>query len=155
MIRLGRLEAICISVERGTVKKPVTQAEFRKDHGIVGDAHAGNWHRQVSLLPAESIEKVRALMPGLADGAFAENLVISGVSLGDIAVGSRIEVGPVVLEVSQIGKECHQGCEIRRITGDCIMPREGVFCRVLTGGTVQVGAGVSLERAFDVSRGES
>jgi len=151
---VGRLEAICISEVRGAVKRPLPKAEFRADHGIVGDAHAGNWHRQVSILPAESIAKVRAMLPDLVDGAFAENLVISGVPLGEIAIGARIIVGPVVLEVSQIGKECHQGCEIRRITGDCIMPREGVFCRVLTGGNVAVGALVEVEAASGTNRGK-
>ncbi len=152
---MGILKAICISPERGTVKQPVVQAEFRAGHGIVGDAHAGDWHRQVSLLPAESIDKVRALIPALADGAFAENLVISGVSLAGVTVGTRLSVGPAVLEVSQIGKKCHQGCEIQRITGDCIMPREGVFCRVLTGGQVAVGAEVVLLPAAAVAGGES
>ncbi len=151
---MGKLEAICISEVRGTVKKTVHHAEFRVDHGIVGDAHAGNWHRQVSVLPAESIAKVRALMPELAHGAFAENLVISGISLGEIEVGARLEVGAVVLEISQIGKECHQGCEIRRITGDCIMPREGVFCRVLTSGKVEVGETVKISAQASISGGE-
>ncbi len=151
MTTVGRLEAICISKVRGTVKKPVTAAEFRPDHGIVGDAHAGSGHRQVSILPAESIARVRALMPALADGAFAENLVISGVPLDGITVGARIAVGPVVLEVSQIGKECHQGCEIRRITGDCIMPREGVFCRVVQGGTARMGDEVRIAPGEQVS----
>ncbi|PJA76672.1 MOSC domain-containing protein [bacterium CG_4_9_14_3_um_filter_65_15] len=142
---MGRLEAICISEARGTVKKPVSPAEFRVDHGIVGDAHAGDWHRQVSVLPAESIARMRDKMPSLADGAFAENLIVSGLVEATFALGDRITLGPVVLEVTQIGKECHQGCEIRRITGDCIMPREGLFCRVLVGGQVAVGDAVDLE----------
>ena len=142
---MGKIEAICISPEKGTVKETVTEAELRIDHGIVGDAHAGNWHRQVSLLPSESIAKVRALMPELADGAFAENLVTSGVDLAHVQVGDKVAIGDdVLLEVTQIGKECHQGCAIRQITGDCIMPREGIFCRVLSGGRIQPGVSAAL-----------
>jgi MOSC domain-containing protein YiiM len=138
---MGRIEAICISPAKGTVKRTVDHAELRADHGIVGDAHAGDWHRQVSLLPSESIARMRDLMPGLADGAFAENLVTSGVDLGGVKVGDLVAIGgDVLLEVTQIGKECHQGCEIRRITGDCIMPREGIFCRVLCGGRIVPGS---------------
>ena len=143
---MGRIEAICISPEKGTVKETVPTAELRVDHGIVGDAHAGNWHRQVSLLPSESIAKVRAMMPELADGAFAENLVTSGVDMGGVKVGDKVAIGDgVLLEVTQIGKECHQGCAIRQITGDCIMPREGIFCRVLSGGLIEPGISASLD----------
>lgn len=143
---MGRIEAICISGEKGTVKETVSFAELQVDHGIVGDAHAGNWHRQVSLLPSESIAKVRAMMPELADGAFAENLVTSGVDLGGVKVGDKVAIeGGVLLEVTQIGKECHQGCAIRQITGDCIMPREGIFCRVLSGGRIEPGVSASLD----------
>ena len=142
---MGRIEAICISREKGTVKKTVTVAELRVEHGIVGDAHAGDWHRQVSLLPSESIAKVRAMMPDLADGAFAENLVTSGVDLAHVRVGDKVAIGDdVLLEVTQIGKECHHGCAIRQITGDCIMPREGIFCRVLSGGRIQPGVSATL-----------
>jgi MOSC domain-containing protein YiiM len=143
---MGRIEAICISREKGTVKETVTDAELRAGHGIVGDAHAGDWHRQVSLLPSESIAKVRAMMPDLADGAFAENLVTSGVDLARVQVGDKVALGDgVLLEVTQIGKECHQGCAIRQITGDCIMPREGIFCRVLNGGRIAPGVSASLD----------
>ncbi len=143
---MGKIEAICISREKGTVKETVPAAELRAEHGIVGDAHAGNWHRQVSLLPSESIAKVRAAMPELADGAFAENLVTSGVDLAGVQVGDKVAIeGGVLLEVTQIGKECHQGCAIRQITGDCIMPREGIFCRVLSGGRIEPGVAASLD----------
>ncbi len=143
---MGKIEAICISREKGTVKETVPAAELRAEHGIVGDAHAGNWHRQVSLLPSESIAKVRAAMPELADGAFAENLVTSGVDLAGVQVGDKVAIeGGVLLEVTQIGKECHQGCAIRQITGDCIMPREGIFCRVLSGGRIEPGGSASLD----------
>lgn len=142
---MGRIEAICISREKGTVKETVTQAELRVKHGIVGDAHAGDWHRQVSLLPSESIEEVRDMMPELADGAFAENLVTTGVDLAHVRIGDQVAIGDdVLLEVTQIGKECHQGCAIRQITGDCIMPREGIFCRVLNGGHIQPGSSATL-----------
>ena len=142
---MGRIEAICISPQKGTVKESVPAAELRADHGIVGDAHAGNWHRQVSLLPGESIEKVRTMMPELADGAFAENLVTHGLDLGSVQVGDRIVIeDSVLMEVTQIGKECHHGCAIREITGDCIMPREGIFCRVLVGGKVATGSSMRV-----------
>ncbi len=143
---MGRIEAICISREKGTVKKPVAEAELRVEHGIVGDAHAGDWPRQVSLLPRESIAKVRAMMPDLADGAFAENLVTSGMDLTRVRVGDMFAIGrDVLLEVTQIGKECHHGCAIRQITGDCIMPTEGIFCRVLSGGRIRPGVSATLD----------
>ena len=146
---MGRIEAICVSPAKGTVKVTVDRAELRVEHGIVGDAHAGDWHRQVSLLPSESIAKVRAQMPELADGAFAENLVTSGIDLGGVRVGDRVAIGDgVQLEVTQIGKECHQGCAIRQITGDCIMPREGIFCRVLQGGPIAPGVSAALTPAL-------
>jgi MOSC domain-containing protein YiiM len=146
---MGRIEAICISREKGTVKETVTEAELRIKHGIVGDAHAGDWHRQVSLLPSESIAKVREMMPELADGAFAENLVTSGIDLAHIQIGDKVSIGDdVLLEVTQIGKECHHGCAIREITGDCIMPREGIFCRVLNGGHIQAGSSATLSQTL-------
>jgi len=142
---MGRIEAICISREKGTVKKRIAGAELRERHGIVGDAHAGDWHRQVSLLPAESIAKVRDLMPDLADGAFAENLITSGLDLGAVAIGDQVTIGDkVVLEITQIGKECHHGCAIRQITGDCIMPREGIFCKVVRGGAITTGTAAAV-----------
>jgi MOSC domain-containing protein YiiM len=141
----GRLEAICISSEKGVVKTPVSEAELRPSHGIVGDAHAGDWHRQVSLLATESIAKVKAVMPDLADGAFAENLIISNIELKSLPVGTRLKLGAVLLEVTQIGKECHGGCAIKQITGDCVMPREGIFCKVIEGGVIRPGDPVSTE----------
>jgi len=136
----GKIEAICISTEKGVVKTPVTQAELRPSHGLVGDAHAGDWHRQVSLLATESIARVRAVLPDLDDGAFAENVVTSGLELKSLPVGAQLTLGNALLEVTQIGKECHNGgCAIKKATGDCVMPREGIFCRVLTGGTIRPG----------------
>ncbi len=141
----GKIEAICISSEKGIVKTSVDEAELRPAHGIVGDAHAGDWHRQVSLLATESIAKMKAILPDLADGAFAENIVTSGLELKSLPIGTRLCLGNTILELTQIGKECHQGCAIREATGDCVMPREGVFCRVLEGGTIRPGDPVSVE----------
>ncbi|AOS83402.1 molybdenum cofactor sulfurase [Chlorobaculum limnaeum] len=141
---MGVLEAVCISVEKGTVKVPVPSAELRENWGIEGDAHAGEWHRQISLLAGESIDAVRAVLPELEYGMFGENLVTRGIDLPRLHVGDRLQVGDaVLLEVTQIGKECHNGgCVIQQATGDCIMPREGIFCRVLAGGQVAPGSSV-------------
>ncbi len=144
----GRLEAVCISREKGTVKTAVPAARLEAGHGLVGDAHAGPWHRQVSLLAGESIDRMRAVLPDLIAGAFAENLVVRGVDLMSASVGDRLLVGDdAVLEVTQIGKDCHQACAIGVATGDCIMPREGIFCRVIAGGEVRPGDPVALRRA--------
>ncbi len=136
----GKIEALCISRVRGEKKVPVPRAILRKGWGIEGDAHAGDWHRQVSLLASESIDVMRAKLPTLSDGDFAENVVTRGIALDALEVGDRIALGEsVVLEVTQIGKACHHGCAIREQVGDCIMPREGLFCRVVCGGELQAG----------------
>lgn len=142
---MGSIRAINVSPRKGTVKESVPRARLRAGHGIEGDAHAGDWHRQVSLLPHESIEAVRAQLPDLADGAFAENIVTEGIDLARALVGDRLRMGDVLLEVTQIGKECHRGCVIREVTGDCIMPREGIFCRVVQSGSIAPGAAVEFE----------
>jgi MOSC domain-containing protein YiiM len=142
---MGSIRAITVSPGKGTVKEPVAGARLRAGHGIEGDAHAGDWHRQVSLLPHESIEAVRAQLPDLADGAFAENIVTEGIDLARALVGDRLRMGDVLLEVTQIGKECHHGCVIREVTGDCIMPREGIFCRVVQSGSIAPGTTVEFE----------
>ena len=140
----GRLEAICISEIRGVVKTPVAGATVRTDHGLLGDAHAGPWHRQVSVLSTDSIAKIKASIPDLEDGAFAENLVVSGLDLMGLVVGDGLKVGATCeLEITQIGKECHNSCAIKEQTGDCVMPREGLFCRVITGGDLAVGDDVT------------
>jgi len=143
---MGVLEAICVSVEKGTVKLPVESAELREAWGVEGDAHAGEWHRQVSVLAGESIELVRQVLPELDYGMFGENLVTRGIDLPGLGIGDRLLVGEhVILEVTQIGKECHNGgCVIQKATGDCIMPREGIFCRVLAGGQVVPGNPVKI-----------
>lgn len=136
---MGKILAICISEKRGGAKRPVSQAVMKEDMGIEGDAHAGRWHRQVSLLSSERIEEFRRGGPELLPGAFGENLVTSGLDLRQLEVGSRLQIGFAVLELTQIGKECHDRCAIYEALGDCIMPREGVFGRVLRGGRIRVG----------------
>ncbi len=147
---MGRVVAVCINRRKGTVKKPVRSAKFEPDYGIVGDAHAGKGSRQVSMLAKESIDGIRATIPDLAYGAFAENIVTTGVDYASIAVGDRIILGnDIILEVSQIGKECHTACAIQRLSGDCIMPREGLFCRVLRGGRLKPGDAVARQVRID------
>ena len=137
--------AICISERRGIQKHPVPQAELQADYGIVGDAHAGNWHRQVSLLGIESVRKVQEKVDfPLKPGDFAENLLTEGICLYQLSVGTRLRLGPVLAEVTQIGKTCHNDCAIRQAAGDCVMPREGIFVRILEGGTLRPGDPILL-----------
>lgn len=136
---MGKVLAICVSRERGYQKHPVDRAYLEADWGIRGDAHAGHWHRQVSLLGAEKINAFNHLGADVAFGAFGENLVVEGFDFRSLPVGTLLRCGPVLLEMTQIGKECHSHCEIYKKMGDCIMPREGVFARVLHGGTISVG----------------
>ena len=136
---MGKLIAICISEKRGTRKIPADQAVLCPDFGIEGDAHAGNWHRQVSLLGIEKIEDFRKRGAEVDFGAFGENLIVEGLDLRTLPVGSRLQIGSALLEMTQIGKECHTHCAIYHQTGDCIMPREGVFAAVLEGGTIRPG----------------
>ena len=142
------VEAICISNKKGTVKKPVEKAAFQADFGINGDAHAGKWHRQVSLLAGESIDMVKLQLPTLKDGAFAENIVTRGLDLSAVAVGNLLQIGPeVILEITQIGKKCHNdGCAIKKATGDCIMPKEGLFAKVIKGGEAKTGDRVGIKK---------
>lgn len=136
---MGRVAAICTSEKKGTQKKAVPAAVLRADWGIEGDAHAGNWHRQVSLLSMEKIEEFRAKGAEVDHGAFGENLVVEGFDLACIPVGTRFGIGEAVVELTQIGKECHGHCAIYHAMGDCIMPREGVFARVIKGGEIHPG----------------
>jgi len=136
---MAKVVAICVSDEKNHRKKPVERADLRKNHGIVGDAHAGSWHRQVSLLAMESIEKMRGLGLDVDSGDFAENITTSGIDLVSLPIGSRLLVGKSLLEVTQIGKECHNHCAIYHQAGDCIMPKEGVFAKVVSGGAVLPG----------------
>ena len=136
---MGKLIAICISENKGTAKNPVQSAVLREDHGVEGDAHAGNWHRQVSLLGLEKIEAFRQQGAQVDFGAFGENLIVEGFDFRNLPVGTRFRIGDALLEMTQIGKECHSHCAIFHMVGDCIMPREGVFARVLSGGEIHPG----------------
>ena len=140
---MGKILAICTSPKRGTVKTEVPSAVLTPEWGIVSDAHGGNWHRQVSLLSAEKIEAFRKKI-WVDYGAFGENLVIEGFDFRSLPVTSRFAIGDVVLEMTQIGKECHNDCVIKQQTGECIMPREGVFAKVLHGGHIKVGDEMKL-----------
>ena len=131
--------AVCTSKHKGTLKKEVNEANFIEDFGIEGDAHAGKWHRQVSLLAFEKIDEFRNKGGNVDFGAFGENLVIEGIELNKLPIGQKIEVGEVLLEVTQIGKECHDKCAIYYQVGECIMPKNGIFTKVLKGGKVKVG----------------
>jgi MOSC domain-containing protein YiiM len=135
----GRIVAVCVSERKGTVKEDVGEGLLVEELGIRGDAHAGFAHRQVSLIAREDIETLRAKLPDLRPGSFAENLTVEGFDLASLAVGDRIRVGGTLLEVSQIGKECHARCQVYHLTGDCIMPKKGIFCRILEGGPVRRG----------------
>ena len=137
--------AVCISEKKGTVKHPVPEIQLKIDHGIVGDAHAGNWHRQVSLLADESVELMRQRFPDIPTGAFAENILTRGIALSTLPVGTKLRVGQVLLQVTQIGKECHADCAIRRQVGDCVMPREGIFTMVLEEGSIRPGDEIMIE----------
>lgn len=141
----GKIVAVSVSDRKGVVKHNVPQARLLVDHGLEGDAHAEGGHRQVSLLALESIDKMRAAGARVNPGDFAENLTTQGLDVCALPVGTRLKVGSEVeLEITQIGKTCHQGCAIRQLAGDCIMPREGVFARVLKEGLVATGDAVEL-----------
>ncbi len=135
----GKVVGICISKERGTQKTPVEHARLLKEWGVEGDAHGGNWHRQVSLISLQKIEAFRERGADVAFGAFGENMIVDGIDFSALPVGTLLQVGDALLEMTQIGKECHSHCAIYHAVGDCIMPREGVFARVLRAGDVKVG----------------
>ena len=135
----GVIEAVCISHIKGTEKQPVSEAKLVANFGLEGDAHAGTWHRQVSLLSAEKVEEFNARGGDAAIGAFGENILVRGLDLSKLPVGSSLRAGNVVLKISQLGKECHSHCQIFQRVGDCIMPREGVFATVEHGGILRAG----------------
>jgi MOSC domain-containing protein YiiM len=135
----GQVLAVCTSQKKGTRKRNIERAELRPHWGIVGDAHAADWHRQVSLLAWESIEKMRALGLNVNAGSFAENITTQGLNLVDLPVGTQLRLGEARVEVTQIGKVCHERCAIYYQAGDCVMPREGIFVRVHEGGWVETG----------------
>ena len=141
---MGKVLAVCISEKRGTQKKNVGRVRLIENYGLEGDAHAGNWHRQVSLLSYARIREFNERGAGVGPGAFGENLVVEGFDFKLLPVGTKLKCGDVVLELTQIGKECHSHCEIYKKMGECIMPREGVFARVLCGGTIEEGDEMEL-----------
>lgn len=142
---MAHVEAVCTSTKKGIVKREQQQVEVRLSWGIEGDAHAGEWHRQISLLAGESIDTVKKVLPTLKNGAFAENIITRGLALDLLAIGDQLQVGDqVVLEITQIGKECHNaGCAIKKATGDCIMPKEGLFAKVIRGGVIAKGDSIA------------
>ena len=142
---MGVVKGICISEQRGTAKKPISKAVFLEDWGIEKDAHAGKWHRQISLLSFEKIIEFQEKGAKIEPGDFGENLIIEGFDLAKLPVGTILRIGEVVLEITQIGKECHSHCKIFETIGDCIMPREGIFAKVVKGGTVSIGDSVVEE----------
>ncbi len=134
----ARVEAVNISEKKGTIKTSVESITLIEDYGIEGDAHAGKWHRQVSLLAKESIDiMIRQGAKDLTSGKFAENITTSGIVLYKLNIGQKLKIGTVVLEVTQIGKECHHGCEIKTQVGNCIMPTQGIFAKVVSGGIIK------------------
>ena len=145
---MAHVEAVCLSHKKGIVKKEKERVILRENWGLEGDAHAGEWHRQVSLLAGESIDGVKEVLPTLKNGAFAENIITRGIDLSTLKVGDRLQIGEkVLLEITQIGKECHNsGCAIKKATGDCIMPREGIFARVIRGGELHRDLAISVVR---------
>ena len=140
------VKAVCRSDEKETVKQSVPKIYVRENHGIEGDAHAGDGRRQVSLLAAESVDKLRDKIPNLEAGIFAENILTCGICLYNLPIGTKLRIGnTVLLEVTQIGKECHnEGCAIKRQTGECVMPREGIFVSVIRGGEIKPGDDISV-----------
>lgn len=141
---MGTIISLNISREKGVNKDPVDQVELKINHGMVGDAHAGDWHRQVSLLAEESIAVMRSHGLELDPGAFAENITTEGLELATLPIGTRLSNGEVVLEVTQIGKKCHHGCAIFKQVGDCIMPREGIFAKVIIAGILRRGDSLNI-----------
>ncbi len=144
---MAQVLAVCISEKKGTKKHKVEQIFLRPHHGIEGDAHAGNWHRQVSLLANESVDRMRQEGVTLNAGDFAENILTEGITLRTLSVGTVLRAGEVRLEVTQIGKECHSDCEIRRLTGMCVMPTDGIFAVVLNEGVIRPGDKIEVENA--------
>lgn len=142
-----RVVAVCISAKKGTRKKNVGEARAIVAHGLENDAHAADWHRQISLLALESIEKMRQAGLNVGPGDFAENITTEGIELTSLPIGTRLRVGEVEMEVTQIGKECHTRCAIYRLAGDCVMPREGIFTRVLSPGSIKVGDSIEVKSA--------
>jgi len=151
------VKAVCISKKKGTTKVPVQEIYVKKNHGIVGDAHAGDGDRQVSFLADESVDKLRNQIPTIEAGAFAENILTTGICLHELPVGARLYIGTAQFEVTQIGKTCHnEGCAIKQQTGDCVMPREGIFASVLADGKITPGDKIVVDsNPFSTSKVEN
>ncbi len=141
---MGTIKAICICEEKGVQKQRVESAIFIKDFGIENDAHAGKWHRQISLISADKIQTFKDSGAKVVDGSFGENLIVEGFDFRNLEIGTRFKCNDVILEMTQIGKECHNHCAIHEAMGDCIMPREGVFARVISGGTIKTGDSMQM-----------
>jgi MOSC domain-containing protein YiiM len=142
---MARIVSINVSEKKGTPKIPIGRGRLIRDHGIEGDAHAGNWHRQISLLAQESIDKMTRMgVRDLKPGVFAENITIQGMALHTLPVGTRLRIGECTVEVTQIGKECHHHCQIYYQAGVCIMPEEGIFVQVITEGNIRSGDSVTV-----------
>lgn len=141
---MARVVSVNISEKRGTCKHEVPEIQLKLHHGITGDAHAGDWHRQISLLAEESVEKMRRTLPDLRHGAFAENINTVGIVLQTLPVGTRLRIGGAEIEVTQIGKECHNACAIQKAVGECVMPTEGIFAVVRKEGAVRAGDPVEV-----------
>lgn len=144
---MGRVLSVNISEKKGTIKTAISKGNFLEMYGLMNDAHSGSWHRQVSLLAIESINKMKHL--GLLSdnspfGLFAENLTTEGIVLYELPIGTKLTIGETVMEVTQIGKECHQGCEIKNLVGNCIMPHEGIFAKVIKGGCIKSGDSIVI-----------
>jgi len=146
-IQTGKITAISISKKKGIPKSNVPMASLKENWGIDGDVHAGEWHRQISILALESIEKMRAKGLNVRPGAFAENITTEFVDVPNLHVGDVVHIGKSILEITQIGKECHTRCAIFYAAGDCVMPREGIFARVLKGGDVSVGDSFEVQQS--------
>ena len=146
---MARVVSVNISEKKGTVKHPVAEIQLKIRHGIAGDAHAGDWHRQISLLAEESVDAMRSACPIPLDaGVFAENINTRGLDLKSLPVGTRLRVGETEIEVTQIGKECHGGCAIQKAAGRCVMPTEGIFAVVVREGTVRKGDQIEILKDF-------
>ena len=142
---MAKVVSVNISEKKGTLKKPVPEIELKLRHGIVGDAHAGDWHRQISLLAQESIDIMTEMgVEDLTPGQFAENLTTKDICLYELPVGTRLQIGETIQEVTQIGKECHKGCAIQQKVGKCIMPTQGIFTKVIKEGTIHIGDTISV-----------
>ena len=142
---MAKVVSVNISTKKGMIKHPVEQIELKINHGIVNDAHAGDWHRQISLLDLSSFDKMHntanvALRPGI----FAENITTEGIDLWSLPIGTRLQIGPTLLEITQIGKECHRHCQVFKEVGDCVMPREGIFAVVIKEGVIKAGQAVKI-----------